>query len=180
MTIFGEEGQLVRSAVEGTVILRTIEAELDCVHSAHAQSKRRKADHYPDQYTGDEAPLEDYQCDTSERYVFEAREIPPRIEQPSIKQVQAAVEQQAAEDELRHVSEKAGAQGDRDGERRRHGRDPRVHGPPRVDPQKGSGRLRAAAGGQGSRYGGAVAAVVSAVAAGDLTTSEAAEVAKII
>src|SRR6516165_4454205 len=68
MTIFGEERQLVRSAVEGTVILRTIEAELDCVHSAYAQSKRRKADHYPDQYTGDEAPLEDYQCDTSERY----------------------------------------------------------------------------------------------------------------
>src|SRR5262249_25072996 len=91
------------------VILRTIEAELDCVHSAYAQSERRKADHYPDQYTGDEAPLEDYQCDTSERYVFEAREIPPRIEQPSIKQVQATVEQQTAEDELRHVSEKAGA-----------------------------------------------------------------------
>src|SRR5262249_19155761 len=109
MTIFGEERQLVRSAVEGAVVLRTIKAELDCVHSAYAQRERRKADHYPDQYTGDEAPLEDYQRDTSERYVFDKREIPPRIEQPSIKQVQTTVEQQTAQDKLRHVSEKAGA-----------------------------------------------------------------------
>src|SRR6516165_4875007 len=104
MTIFGEERQLVRSAVEGTVILRTIEAELDCVHSAYAQSERRKADHYPDQYTGDEAPLEDYQCDTSERYVFEAREIPPQTGHPPKKQLQPAVEKQAAEKKLRHES----------------------------------------------------------------------------
>ena len=89
------------------MVLRTIKAELDCVHSAHAQSKRRKADDYPDQYTGDEAPLENYQRDSSERYVFDKREIPPRIEQPSIEQVQTTVEQQAAQDELRHVSEKA-------------------------------------------------------------------------
>src|SRR6516165_12193542 len=52
--------------------------------------------------TGDEAPLDDYQRDTSERYVFDEREIPPRIEQPSIKQVQATVEQQTAQDELRY------------------------------------------------------------------------------
>lgn len=96
--IFGEERQLVRSAVKRAVILRTIEAELDCVHSAYAQCERRKADHYSDQYTGDEAPLDDYQRDTSERYVFDAREIPPRIEQPSIKQVQATVEQQTAQE----------------------------------------------------------------------------------
>src|SRR5215467_3059999 len=44
-----------------------------------------------------------------ERYVFDEREIPPRIEQPSIKQVQATVEQQTAQDELRDVSKKAGA-----------------------------------------------------------------------
>src|SRR5262245_41744475 len=99
----------IRSAVKRAVVLRTIKAELDCVHSAYAQRERRKADHYPDQYTGDEAPLEDYQRDTSERYVFDKREIPPRIEQPSIKQVQTTVEQQTAQDKLRHVSEKAGA-----------------------------------------------------------------------
>src|SRR5262245_26182380 len=109
MTIFGEERQLVRAAVEGAVVLRTIEAELDRAHSAHAQCERRKAEHYPDHDTGDEAPLDDYQRDSSERYVFDKREIPPRIEQPSIKQVQAAVEQQTAQDELRYVSEKAGA-----------------------------------------------------------------------
>ena len=109
MTIFGEERQLVRSAVKRAVILRTIEAELDCVHSAYTQCERRKAGHYADQYTGDEAPLDDYQRDPSERYVFDEREIPPRIEQPSIEQVQATVEHQAAQDELRYVSEKAGA-----------------------------------------------------------------------
>src|SRR5262245_22319411 len=108
-SIFGEERQLVRSAVKRAVILGTIEAELDCVHSADAQCERRKADDYPDQYTGDEAPLDDDQRDSSERYVFDVREIPPRIEQPSIKQVQATVEQQTAQDELRYVSEKAGA-----------------------------------------------------------------------
>src|SRR6516164_1871171 len=108
-TIFGEERQLVRSAVKRAVILRTIEAELDCVDSADAQCERRKADHYADQYAGDEAPLDDYQRDTSERYVFDEREIPPRIEQPPIKQVQATVEQQSAQDEFRYVSEKAGA-----------------------------------------------------------------------
>src|SRR5215831_10085593 len=109
MAIFGEERQLVRSAVKRAVILRTIEAELDCVHSADAQCERRKTGHYADQYTGDEAPLDDYHRDTSERHVFDVREIPPRIEQPSIKEVQATVEQQTAEDELRYVSEKAGA-----------------------------------------------------------------------
>src|SRR5262249_12660503 len=83
--------------------------ELDCVHSAYAQCERCKAGHYPDQYTGDEAPLDDYKRDASERYVFDAGEIPPRIEQPSIKQVQATVEQQTAQDELRHVSGKARA-----------------------------------------------------------------------
>jgi hypothetical protein len=108
-TIFGEERQLVGSAVERAVILRAIEAELDCVDSAYAQRERRKADHYADQYTGDEAPLDDYQRDPRERYVFDEREIPPRIEQPSIEQVEATVEQQAAQDELRYVSEKTGA-----------------------------------------------------------------------
>src|SRR5262252_10367401 len=109
MAIFGEERQLVRPAVKRAVILGTIEAELDCVHSADAQRERRKADHDADQYAGDEAPLDDYQRDTSERYVFDEREIAPRIEQPSIKQVEATVEQQTAQDELRYVSEKAGA-----------------------------------------------------------------------
>src|SRR5262249_25135603 len=107
--IFGEERHLVRSAVKRAVILGTIEAELDCVDSADAQRERRQADHYADQYTGDEAPLDDYQRDTSERYVFDPREIPPRVEQPSTKHVQATVEQQTAQDELRYVSEKAGA-----------------------------------------------------------------------
>jgi hypothetical protein len=102
--IFGEERHLVRSAVKRAVILGTIEAELDCVDSADAQRERRKADHYADRYTGDEAPLDDYQRDTSERYVFDPREIPPRVEQPSTKHVQATVEQQTAQDELRYVS----------------------------------------------------------------------------
>src|SRR5262249_39968887 len=106
--IFGEERQLVGPAVKGAMILRTVEAELNCVHSAYAQCERRKADHYPDQYTGDEAPLEDYQRDTSERYVFNVREIPPGIEQPSINKIETTVEQQTAQDELGQVSEKAG------------------------------------------------------------------------
>src|SRR5215813_7688688 len=90
-------------------MLGTTVDEIDCVHSADAQCERRKTGHYADQYTGDEAPLDDYHRDTSERHVFDVREIPPRIEQPSIKEVQATVEQQTAEDELRYVSEKAGA-----------------------------------------------------------------------
>src|SRR5262249_61036195 len=74
-----------------------------------SQCTRPQSHPYAEQYTGDEAPLDDYQRDTRERYVFDEREIPPRIEHPSIKQVQAAVEQQTAQDELRYVSEKAGA-----------------------------------------------------------------------
>src|SRR5260221_12721098 len=97
-----------------------MEAELDCVDSAYAQCERRKADHYADQYTSDEAPLDDYQRDPSERYVFDEREIPPRIDKPSIEQGQANVEQQTAQAELRHVSEKTGAAR---GNEARNGRD---------------------------------------------------------
>jgi hypothetical protein len=79
------------------------------VHSAYTHRERREADHYSDQYTGNESPSNDHQGDTSERYVFDAREVPPRIEQPSIKQVQATVEQQTTQHELRYVSEKAEA-----------------------------------------------------------------------
>src|SRR6516162_6393086 len=70
------------------------------------------------------------------------------------------------------------AQGDRDGESRRYGRDPRVHGPPRIDPPEGSGRLPPMDKARDSIT--AVAEVIAAVAAGDLTTSEAAELAKLI
>src|SRR5262245_32688972 len=72
------------------------------------------------------------------------------------------------------------AQGDRNGERRRQARDPRVHGPPRVDPQEDPIAFELPPMDKARDTVAAVAAVVSAVAAGDLTTSEAAEVAKII
>ena len=99
----------MRSAVERAVILGAIEAKLDRVDSAYAHCERRKADHYTDQYTCYESPTDDHQGYTGERYVFDAREMPPRIEQPSIKQVQATVEQQTTEHELRYISEKVEA-----------------------------------------------------------------------
>jgi hypothetical protein len=117
----GEQRQLARIAVERGADLRAVEAELDHVDAARAQRKRRAADDDADQHARDEAQLHDDQRDGDERQVFESRQPPGRLDQPAKHQVEAEIEQHAAQHELRHVPHKAGIGEQDDRRNRRNG-----------------------------------------------------------
>ena len=97
--------QIAARAIQRAAIFRAIEAVLDGIDSRCAQREGRAADHDTDQDAGDEAPLHDDDDDRQQRQIFDRRKPPPRLDDPSIELVRSEVDQQAAENEFRHIAE---------------------------------------------------------------------------
>ena len=96
---------IVARAVQRAAIFRAVEAVFDGIDPRRAQRKGRAADHDADQDAGNEAPLHDDDDDRQQRQIFDRRKPPPRLDDPSVQLVRAEIDQQAAENEFRHVAE---------------------------------------------------------------------------
>src|SRR5262245_15821156 len=86
-----------RASIEKATIFRAVEAELDGVHTARAESERGATKNDAEQQAGNEAPIDDDQCNGNQRQIVERLQTTRRSNQPSINQGAAGEEQEAAE-----------------------------------------------------------------------------------